>query len=76
MDWRDRMGVNPKILAGKPVIKGSRLAVEFIVELLAEEWNYSQILKSYPQLTEEDIRTALSCVAEMNEGGRGPEMPA
>jgi uncharacterized protein (DUF433 family) len=64
MDWRDRIEVDPKILVGKPVIKGTRLAVEFILELLAEQWTHEQILKSYPHLTEEDVWAALSYAAE------------
>ena len=64
MDWHDRIVVNPKILVGKPVIKGTRLAVEFILELLAERWNHEQILKSYPQLNEEDIWAVLQYAAD------------
>ncbi|MFO0968270.1 MAG: DUF433 domain-containing protein [Gemmataceae bacterium] len=59
MNWNDRIVVNPKVLVGKPVIKGTRLAVEFILELLAEKWSHEQILKNYPQLTEEDILAVL-----------------
>ena len=36
--WRDRIAVDPKVLAGKPIIKGTRLAVEFVLELLANGW--------------------------------------
>jgi uncharacterized protein (DUF433 family) len=64
MDWRDRVEVNPKVLLGKPIIKGTRLAVEFILELLAERWTHEQILASYSQLTEEDIWAVLSYAAE------------
>ena len=64
MDWRDRIEVNPKVLVGKPVIRGTRLAVEFILDLLAERWTHEQILKSYPQLTQEDIWAVLSYAAE------------
>jgi uncharacterized protein (DUF433 family) len=64
MDWRERIEVNPKVMVGKPVIKGTRLAVEFILELLAERWTHEQILKSYSQLTDEDIWAVLSYAAE------------
>jgi uncharacterized protein (DUF433 family) len=64
MNWQDRIEVNPKILLGKPVIKGTRLAVEFILELLAERWSHEQIIKSYPQLTQEDIWAVLQYAAE------------
>jgi len=64
MEWQDRIVVNPNVLVGKPVIKRTRLAVEFILELLAERWTHEQILKSYPQLEEEDIWAVLSYAAE------------
>lgn len=55
-----RIVVDPKILAGKPVIRGSRLAVEFILELLAAGQSESEILSDYPGLTREDILACLS----------------
>jgi uncharacterized protein (DUF433 family) len=64
MNWQDRIVVDPGVLVGKPVIKGTRIAVEFLVELLAERWTHEQILKNYPQLTEEDIQAALHYAAE------------
>ncbi len=60
MDWQERIEVNPKILLGKPVIKGTRLSVEFLLELLAERWTYEQILSNYPQLSPEDIWAVLA----------------
>ena len=50
MAWKDRIAVDPGILAGKPVIKGTRIAVEFIIVLLADGWTYEMILENYPQL--------------------------
>ncbi len=50
MDWQDRINLDPTVLVGKPVIKGTRIAVEFLMELLAEGWTHQQILNSYPQL--------------------------
>lgn len=49
MDWKERIIIGPNILVGKPVIKGTRLAVEFIVELLAQGWAESEILRNYPR---------------------------
>jgi uncharacterized protein (DUF433 family) len=63
MDANERIVVNPKVLVGKPVIKGTRLAVEFVLELLAERWTHERILKSYPQLTQEDIWAVLQYAA-------------
>ncbi len=59
MDWQERIVVNPRVLVGKPVIKGTRLSVEFILELLAERWTHEQILKNYSQLQQEDIWAVL-----------------
>ena len=59
MDWHDRIAMDPKILVGKPVIKGTRFAVEFLMELLANGWTHNQILKNYPHLTSADIQAAL-----------------
>ena len=63
--WKDRVAVDPGILAGKPVIKGTRIAVEFIIALLANGWTYERILENYPQLKREDIFAALSYAGEI-----------
>ena len=55
MDWKDRIEVNEEVLVGKPVVKGTRLAVEFIVDLLAQGWTEAEMLENYPKLTSEDI---------------------
>jgi uncharacterized protein (DUF433 family) len=60
MDWQDRIVVDPDILVGKPVVKGTRLAVEFIIDLLASGWAEADVLRNYPGLTREDI---LACLA-------------
>jgi uncharacterized protein (DUF433 family) len=63
--WRDRIAVDPKVLAGKPIIKGTRLAVEFVLELLANGWAYDTILENYPQLQRDDILAALRYASEV-----------
>jgi len=55
MNWKERITIDPKILVGKPIIRGTRMAVEFIVELLAEGWTHEQIIANYPQLSDDDI---------------------
>ena len=60
MSWQERIVIDPEILVGKPVIKGTRLAVEFIIELLAQGWSEADILRNYPGLTQEDIKACLS----------------
>ena len=64
MNWQDRITVDPKILVGKPVIKGTRIAVEFILDLVAAGWTQQQILENYPQLTTEDLQAAFHYAAE------------
>ena len=64
MKWQDRIVVDPNILVGKPLVKGTRLAVEFIIELLAQGWNEETILKNYPGLTHEDIQACLGYASE------------
>jgi uncharacterized protein (DUF433 family) len=65
MDWYDRIIVDPRILVGESVIKGTRIAVEFEMELVANGWTHEQILKNYPHLTEEDIQAALHYATEV-----------
>lgn len=60
MDWQKRITIDPDILVGKPVIHGTRLAVEFVVDLLAQGWSEEDILRNYPGLTPNDI---LACLA-------------
>lgn len=59
MNWQDRIILDPDILAGKPVIKGTRLAAEFIIGLLAAEWTEAEIMRNYPGITHEDIVACL-----------------
>ena len=64
MTWQERIAVDPDVLVGKPVIKGTRLAVEFIVDLLAQGWKEDDILANYPGITLEDIRACLAYASE------------
>ena len=63
--FSSRITVDPKVLIGKPVIRGTRMSVEFIVDLLAAGWTHEQILASYPHITEHDIRACLAYAAEL-----------
>ena len=55
-----RIALDPKVIAGKPIIRGTRLAVEFVIGLLADGWSEGEVLANYPGLTHEDI---LACLA-------------
>lgn len=63
MNWQERIVVEPTILVGKPIIKGTRLAVEFIIDLLAQGWSTEDIIENY-QITIEDIRACLSYASD------------
>jgi uncharacterized protein (DUF433 family) len=65
VSWRDRVVVDQEVLVGKPVIRGTRLAVEFIVDLLAQGWSEADVLLNYPGLTREDIQACLAYAAEI-----------
>ncbi len=60
MTGTERIILDPAILAGKPVIRGTRLSVEFIIGLLAEGWSEEDIIRNYPGITHDDIRACLA----------------
>ncbi len=64
MNWREYIVSDPKVMAGKPVIKGTRLTVEFLLELLAAGWTEEQILSNYPALTPESLKAVYAFAAE------------
>ena len=70
MNWQDRIGFDPGILGGKPVVKGTRLAVERIVELMATGWSEQQIIENYPGLTHDDISACLFYATEILKSER------
>jgi len=61
----NRIVVNPKVMAGKPVIKGTRIPVEQILKLLAQGLSFDDILKDYPHLKRDDIMAALLYAAKV-----------
>ncbi|OIO44562.1 MAG: antitoxin [Candidatus Nealsonbacteria bacterium CG_4_10_14_0_8_um_filter_35_10] len=61
----NRITYNPKIFAGKPTIKGTRISVEFILELLASGMTPEEIVKEYPQLNKRDIWAVLDYAAKI-----------
>jgi uncharacterized protein (DUF433 family) len=72
VEQQDRVVADPNILDGKPVVKGTRVAVDFIIDLLAHGWEESNILRNYPGLTHEDIAACLEykvLLEESDEGG-------
>ena len=67
MRWQDRIIIDPHVLVGKPIIKGTRIAVEFVIDLLGRGWTQEQILAEYDHVTREDIQ------AEFKEKSKGEQ---
>lgn len=61
----DRITIDPAILTGKPIVRGTRLSVEFLIGLLAQGWSEAEILRNYPGLTHEDLLACLAYAEEM-----------
>lgn len=76
MVWSERIVADPGILAGKPVVRGTRLAVEFILDLLAAGQSEDEIVSNYPGLTHEDILACLSYASYLAHEYKAYPMPA
>ncbi len=63
-----RIVVDPKVMVGKPVIKGTRVAVYEIVARVAQGWTFEEILEDFPRITREDITAALMYAEKLVEG--------
>lgn len=64
MTWRERIEIKPEVLTGKPVIKDTRIAVELVIELLAQGWEVNEVLQEYPALSRDDVRACLHYASE------------
>lgn len=76
MDWRERIEVDPGRLGGKPVVRGSRVPVALVVEMVADGWSEERIRDSYPTLSVEDIRACLYHAAALLREERRFALPA
>jgi uncharacterized protein (DUF433 family) len=74
MDWREHIHSDPEILAGKPVVKGTRLSVDFLLELFANGWSEDQVLESYPNLSRDSLRAVFAFAAESTRDERAFEL--
>ena len=70
MSWQDRIVFDQQVLAGKPVIEGTRIAVEFVVDLLGRGWSVEQLLEEYDHLTLQDIQACLAYASEVLKSER------
>lgn len=67
-DFMKRIVVNPKVMVGKPVIKGTRVPVYEIVERVAQGQTFEEILEDFPRITKEDVKAALMYAGKLVEG--------
>ena len=67
MHWKERIAANKNVLGGRPAVRGTRLSVSFILELMAAGSSETAILADYPQLCREDIRACLRYASESLE---------
>jgi uncharacterized protein (DUF433 family) len=65
--YQDRIVRNPNILVGKPVVKGTRIPVELVIEFLAENPDLDELLAAYPRLTLEDVKACLAYAGRLVE---------
>jgi len=64
MTWENRITIDPDVLVGKPIIKGTRISVEFVIDLLARGWTVEQVLEEYDHLTREDVQACLAYASD------------
>ena len=65
MNYRERLEINPEIMMGKPIIKGTRITVELLLRKLSEGMSIEELLKAYPNLKPEDVYAVLSYSADV-----------
>jgi uncharacterized protein (DUF433 family) len=76
MNWRERIVADPAVLVGKAVIKGTRISVELIMDLLARGYSKEQVLAQYPHLAAADVQACLAYAAEVLRSERMFGLPA
>lgn len=67
LDWAEHIHSDPNILVGKPVVKGTRLSVEFLLCLFVAGWTEAQVLENYPGLSQQSLRAVFVFAAETVE---------
>lgn len=75
MDWQERIVADPRVLVGKPVIKGTRISVSLIMDLLSRNWTRLQIMQQYDHITDEDIQACLEYAKDLIDSERVYPLP-
>lgn len=65
MNWRQRIIVDPNVLVGKPLIKGTRISVELVIDFLARVYTKEQVVQQYDHVTIDDIQACLSYASDV-----------
>jgi len=65
MTWQERITIDPSILVGKPIIKGTRISVEFVIDLLGRGWATADVLREYDHLKPEDVQACLAYASDV-----------
>lgn len=76
MDWRTRIVLDPNVLVGKPIIKGTRISVELVIDLLGRGYTPEQVRGQYDHVTAEDIQACLAYASEVLRSERVYALPA
>jgi uncharacterized protein (DUF433 family) len=64
-NYQDRIVIDPKIMVGKPVVRGTRIPVELVIKRLSQDLNLKTLFEAYPRLTEEDVKACLAYAQEV-----------
>lgn len=70
MDWKKRITVDEGVLVGKPIIRGTRISVEFVIDLLGRGWTVEQVLREYEHVTLEDVQACLAYAGDVLKSER------
>jgi uncharacterized protein (DUF433 family) len=75
MAWQDRIVIDPDVLVGKPVVKGTRIAVELVIDLLGRGYTTAQVIEQYDHVTAEDVQACLAYAAEVLQSEKVYALP-
>ena len=75
MTWQDRIAIDPDVLVGKPVVKGTRIAVELVIDLLGRGYTTAQVIEQYDHLTGDDVQACLAYAAEVLQSEKVYALP-
>jgi len=75
INWREHIVSDPEVLIGKPTIKGTRISIDHLLDLLAQGWSTGQILDNYPRISNKDLQALFSYVNECMQDGLLFDLP-